>query len=93
MKPIEGITVKHARILEKHIKQNLVNLLEPLGSTRYFVEVSPRGKGFVAKIWVEEAIFHQIASDPEKLKGISDAVSAVEAEFGGEILEELKPLL
>ena len=85
--------MKQARILEKHIKKGLADLLEPLGSTRYFVEVSPRGNGFRAKIWVEEAIFQQIASDPDKLRKVSDAVNFAEMEFGEEIFEELKPLL
>lgn len=85
--------MKQAKIIEKCIKQRLQDFLESLGSTRYFVEAEPRGKGFIAKIWIEKDIFDEIAADREKLHRISDAVSDVEWELGIKIFEEMKPLL
>lgn len=85
--------MKRSTLLEKQIHSKLSEILEPLGSTRYFVEVKPRGHGFSAKIWVEVKILNEIVEDPEKLTSISDTIIEVEKELKTKIFESLKPLL
>lgn len=85
--------MKHTKILEERIKHELEPFFESLGSTRYFVEVRPKGHEFGAHIWLEKELFDSIASDKEKLRMISDAIRHLELEFNTTIFEELKPLL
>ncbi|WP_406661450.1 hypothetical protein V7O66_02700 [Methanolobus sp. ZRKC3] len=85
--------MKRSTLLEKQIKSKLREFFEPLGSTRYFVEVKPRGHEFSAKIWVEAEILDEIAKNPEKLTYISDTIREVEKEFKTIIFGRLKPLL
>jgi hypothetical protein len=85
--------MKRTKILEERIKHELNPLFESLGSTRYFVEVRPKGHEFGAHIWLEKELFDPIVSDKEKLKIVSDAIRHLELEFKTTIFEELKPLL
>lgn len=84
--------MKQTKLLEKQIKNNLQDLFEQLGSTRYFVEVKSKGHGFSAKIWVESDILDRISANQETIKTVSDAVRCIELEFNATIFEELKPL-
>jgi hypothetical protein len=84
--------MKRTKILEERIKHELKPFFELLGSTRYFVEVRPKGHEFGAHIWLEKELFDSIASDKEKLRMISDAIRHLELEFNTTIFEELKPL-
>ena len=84
--------MKQAKILEKRIKSELNDIFKSLGSTRYFVEVIPKGQGFAAKIWIESDILDKIAAEQDLIKTVSDAVRYVELEFNATIFEELKPL-
>lgn len=85
--------MKRSTLLEKQIKFKLREFFEPLGSSRYFVEVKARGHEFSAKIWVEAEILDEITENPEKLSHISDTVREVEKEFKTVIFERLEPLL
>ena len=84
--------MKQAKVLEKQIKNELKDIFESLGSTRYFVEVNPKGQEFAAKIWIESDILDRIATDQDLIKTVSDAVRYVELKFNATIFEELKPL-
>ena len=84
--------MKQARVLEKRIKSELKDIFESLGSTRYFVEVNPKGQEFAAKIWIEADILDKIAAEQNLIKTVSDAVRYIEHEFNATIFEELKPL-
>ena len=84
--------MKQARVLEKRIKSELKDIFESLGSTRYFVEVNPKGQEFAAKIWIEADILDRIAAEQDLIKTVSDAVRYIEHEFNATIFEELKPL-
>ena len=77
------------KILEDRIKHELKPFFELLGSTRYFVEVRPKGHEFGAHLWVEKELFDSIASDKEKLKMISNAIRHLELELDTTIFEEL----
>jgi hypothetical protein len=85
--------MKRSTLLEMQIKSKLSEFFEPLGSTRYFVEIKPRGHEFSANIWVEAEILDEITGNPEKLTYISDKIREVEKEFKTTIFESLKPLL
>ena len=84
--------MKQAKVLEKRIKNELKNIFESLGSTRYFVEVNPKGQEFAAKIWIESDILDRIATNQDMIRTVSDAVRYIELEFNATIFEELKPL-
>ncbi|AEH60848.1 hypothetical protein Mzhil_0991 [Methanosalsum zhilinae DSM 4017] len=78
--------------IEKHLKKEFNEFFSDLGSKRYFVEVKPRGHGFIAKIWVEEDILMQISEDRELISIISKKIREAGMAYNTRIFEELKPL-